>query len=135
MSASRFLTAAEARLSKPKPTKQAKKQANPRIDKAAYLEWRAEKGLSLYCDCGCGSLGQDMHHCFIGRRKGYIILDDYRNIAWVTHDEHIARVFDCRLWRREFWIVFCRKLGTVYMLEWIDAVLAAGLDRSRIDWL
>jgi hypothetical protein len=117
-------------LGKPKPAKQAKKQNNPPIDKYAILIHR-----SRLCDCGCKQVGQDLHHCFIGRMKGYPILDDERNLVLVEHNEHIARKFDNLLFRVFFWEKQCQRFGKKAMLEWVDAVLAAGLDRSRIDWL
>ena len=120
--------------SKPKPAPKPKKPNNPKIDKAAILAKRKD-GWWKCCDCGCFKNGHDLHHAFIGRKKGYPILDDERNLVLVNHDEHIARTFDTQRWRKRFWMVQTARYGLPAMLEWIDAVLAAGLDRSRIDWL
>ncbi len=117
-------------LGAPKPVKQAKRAKNPPIDKAAILLHRRK-----ICDCGCKKYGNDLHHCFIGRMKGYPILDDERNLVLVEHNEHVARKFDNLKWRKHFWVIQCWRFGHPAMMEWIDAVLAAGLDKSRIDWL
>jgi hypothetical protein len=116
----------------PKPVSKAKKPKNPPIDKADILTRRG-----MLCDCGCRQWGYDLHHCFLGRRKGYPILDDERNLVYVNADEHRPPVkkFDKQIWRVFFWEVQCLRYGEKAMLEWIDAVLAAGLDKSRIDWL
>jgi hypothetical protein len=114
---------------KPKPKKRAKKQNNPPIDKEAILAGRKGR----MCDCGCGKPGHDLHHCFIGRRKGYPILDDERNIVLVNHDEHIARKFDNLEWRRKFWRVQFFRYGKEKMYDWIIALPAKF--EYRIDWL
>lgn len=119
-----------APLGKPKPGKKPPKAKNPRIDKDVIITRRGST-----CDCGCGQRAHDLHHCFIGRRKGYPILDDERNLVIVNHAEHISRKFDVMIWRVFFWEVQCLRYGEKAMLEWIYAVLAAGLDKSRIDWL
>lgn len=120
----------------PKPAPKVKKAKNPPIDKAAILLKRyGETARTPECDCGCGQDGHDLHHCFIGRRKGYPILDDERNLVLVNHNEHIAGDFDNLEMRKWFWNHQCGRFTEKAMLEWIDAVLAAGLDRSRIDWL
>jgi len=119
-------------LGKPKPERKAKKQANPKIDKAAIL---AKRNGWMACDCGCMHNGHDLHHAFIGRMKGYPILDDERNLVLVEHSEHIARKFDNKEWRYHFWLRQVHRFGHPAMMEWVDAVLAAGLDKSRIDWL
>ena len=116
----------------PKPVSKPKKAKNAPIDKLDILTRRG-----MLCDCGCGQQAHDLHHCFIRRRKGYPVLDDERNLVFVNADEHRPPVkkFDVQIWRVFFWEVQCVRYGEKSMLEWIDAVLASGLDRSRIDWL
>ena len=122
----------------PKPVSKKKKAKNPPIDKAAILLKRyGETARTSECDCGCGQDGHDLHHCFIRRRKGYPILDDERNLVFVNADEHRPPVnkFNSVEWKRIFWFVQCGRYGTAAMQEWVDAVIASGLDKSRIDWL
>lgn len=114
----------------PKPPKRQKKANNPPIDKYAILIHR-----SRLCECGCGQMAHDLHHALIGRRKGYPVLDDERNLIFVNHDEHIAGKFDNLTWRVKFWQRQIKRFGEALMQEWIDAVLAAGLDASRLDFL
>lgn len=113
----------------PKPQRRAKKPNNPRIEKERILSGRA----SLSCDCGCGKPGHDLHHCFIGRRKGYPVLDDERNLVLVNHDEHIARKFDNVYWRRVFWKKQISRYGREDMYEWVFGIPEKMLD--RVDWL
>ena len=115
--------------SKPKPAPKPKKLNNPKIDKAAILSRRN----SRLCDCGCGKEGHDLHHAFIGRKKGYVILDDERNLVLVNHDEHIARKFDNQEWRKKFWIRQLRRYGLSRMSDWLME-LPVKFD-NRIDWL
>lgn len=120
-------------ISKPKPAPKPKKRNNPPMNKQEYLEHRKQHGWDFMCDSGELVLGTDMHHCFIGRRKGYRILDDYRNIVLVNHPLHTQRKFDNRSWRIYFWNLQCARYGTENMLEWVNAVPEKM--RSRIDWL
>lgn len=115
--------------SKPKPAPKPKKPNNPKIDKAAILA----KRVVHTCDCGCGKEGHDLHHAFIGRKKGYVILDDERNLVLVNHDEHIARKFDNQEWRKKFWIRQLRRYGLSRMSDWLME-LPVKFD-NRIDWL
>lgn len=119
----------------PKPTKQPKKAKNPPIDKQAYLEHRRNHGWGQFCDSGTLAIGTDIHHCLIGRLKGYPVLDDYRNYALVNPWMHQQRIFDNQKWRKYFWDLQCKRYGRFAMLEWVDAVLEAGLDKSRLDFL
>lgn len=125
----------EINLSKPKPPKRKKKANNPPMNKQKYLEFRRDHGWDSMCDSGAMTIGNDMHHCFIGRKKGYPILDDYRNIVLVNHWLHEQRKFDNKNWRKYFWLLQCKRFGSAAMQEWIDAVLASGLDASRLDFL
>jgi hypothetical protein len=123
------LVLAKLHAAKPKPEKQAKKPNNPTIDKAAIL---AKRG-SMICDCGCGKQGHDLHHAFIGRKKGFIELDDERNLVLVNHDEHIAGKFDTLEWRKKFWTRQLKRYGLVRMNAWI-CELPTRME-NRIDWL
>lgn len=113
---------------KPKPGAKPKKEKNPPINKASIIFKR-----SKLCDCGCQSVGHDLHHCFIGRKKGVAILDDERNLVLVNHYQHIARAFDNLAWRRKFWKVQCERYGEKSMLEWV--ALIPEKMKSRVDWL
>jgi len=122
-------------LGKPKPAPKVKKAKNPPIDKEFILQKRQERGTKfLLCDCGCFKQGHDLHHAFIGRMKGYPILDDERNLVLVNHDEHIARKFDTRYWRIFFWETQVQEYGEKAMYNWIEKVRAAGLEH-RLDFL
>ena len=127
--AERHLTLAALHEAKPKPEKQAKKQANPKINKREILSRR----WTTLCDCGCGKQGHDLHHAFIGRKKGVVELDDERNLVLVNHDEHIARTFDNLEWRKKFWKVQLKRYGLSRMEAWITE-LPVKLE-NRIDWL
>lgn len=116
-------------VAKPKPTKKAKKANNPPINKESILARRH----NLLCDCGCGQEGHDLHHCFIGRKKGYPELDDERNLVLVNHAEHISRAFDNKKWRVKFWKVQCERYGIDEMLDWIRIIPEKML--SRMDWI
>jgi hypothetical protein len=115
-------------LGKPKPALKRKKRNNPPIDKAAVLEHRG-----FLCDCGCDLLAQDLHHAFIGRKKGQPHFDDERNLMHVNHWEHIERKFDNRQWRIKFWNIQCGRYGEEAMQEWLDEI--PDKFRHRIDWL
>lgn len=120
----------------PKPAPRVRKSKNPPIDKEAYLQFRQSKGWSLFCDSGIVlAQGTDMHHAFIGRKKGYPILDDYRNIVLVNHWDHINRVFDCRYWKSKFWALNVSRYGYAEMHDWANKVVEAGLSRDRLDFL
>lgn len=121
-------------LGKPKPGPKAKKQANPPIDKEAYLLRRyGIVSVNPYCRCGCGKDGSDLHHAFIGRKKGCPVLDDDRNLVLVNHNEHIARKFDTRDYRIRFWKMQCAFYGQPAMMEWVNSLPEKM--RDRIDWL
>ena len=120
-------------LGAPKPGKQAKRAKNPPIDKAAWLQWRIDRGRDNLCECGCGRPGHILHHCIIGRKKGHPELDDFRNYALVNADEDSTRKFDNREWHKHFWYMHCLDLGSETMLEWVNSLPPKM--RSRIDWL
>lgn len=113
---------------KPKPSRKPDKQQSAPINKMSIIAKR-----SRLCDCGCKSTGHDLHHCFLGRRKGVAILDDERNLVLVNHLQHVARMFDNRTWRIKFWQVQCKRYGEKAMLEWVSKIPAKM--RSRIDWI
>ena len=115
-------------IGKPKPEKHVKTKRNPPIDKYAILIHR-----SRLCDCGCGELGHDLHHAFIGRKAGHPELDDERNLVFVTHEEHIARKFDNREWRIKFWRRQLYRYGIFAMMDWFNSLPPKM--QSRIDWL
>lgn len=120
----------------PKPGPKAKKAKNPPIDKEAFIQRRygiLPHGWVVKCDCGCGDAGHDLHHCFIGRKKGYPILDDDRNLVVVNHYEHIDRKFDTRAYRIWFWNRQCRFYGVASMMDWVNCLPPKM--RDRIDWL
>lgn len=116
--------------SKPKPGKKPAKAKNAKIDKVSIINKR-----SRFCACGCKQSGHHLHHCLIGRKKGYEILDDERNLVFVNGDEHLKRKFDNVKWRSFFWLVQVRLYGLPAMLEWIEIVRASGLSESRLDFL
>lgn len=74
------------------------------------------------CECGCGKLAQDAHHCLISRRKRFPELDCPENIALVNHDEHILRKFDNLEWRRYFWKRQCDRYGVDHMMRWVESL-------------
>lgn len=115
-------------ISKPKPKKQAKVKRNPKIDKEDILSRRG-----WLCDCGCGQEGHDLHHAFIGRKKGVIELDDERNLVLVNHAEHIARKFDNLEWRKKFWKIQLKRYGLTRMESWVTEIPVRF--EHRIDWL
>ena len=120
-------------VSAPKPEPRKKKQANPPIDKQAYLEFRQEMGFGMLCDCGCGQLGTTIHHCIIGRHKGHPELDDYRNYALVNMWEDSTRKFDNRKWRMFFYQLNEKRFYRDVMWLWVESLPEKM--RSRIDWL
>ena len=86
------------------------------------------------CACGCGRPSEDLHHGLIHRMKRYSEwLDDERNLIPVSHEEHIARMFDTWEWRRKFWRLQVRRYGYLNMCSWITK-LPAKL-KSRIDFV
>jgi len=117
------------KIGKPKPEKKPKRKGNPSIDKEAILA----KRISLMCDCGCGQAGHDLHHALIGRRKGYPILDDERNLVLVNHWQHDKRMFDNLEWRKKFWKVQIERFGHWKMIAWVQII--PDKLRDRIDWL
>ena len=119
-------------IGKPKPEPRKKKQANPPIDKQAWLNEHYPSG-DYRCECGCRQTGHDLHHAFIGRKKGYPILDDERNLVLVNHREHISRKFDNRYWRKFFWDLQRLCYGESAMMEWVNSLPEKM--RDRIDWL
>ena len=74
------------------------------------------------CECGCGKLAQDAHHCLIGRRKRFPELDCHENIALVNHDEHLLRKFDNLEWRRYFWKRQVDRYGLNHMMQWVESL-------------
>lgn len=97
-----------------------------------YIE-RPGKALG-FCACGCGQPAHDRHHGLIGRRKGYPVLDDERNLIPVNHWEHINRKFDNQFWRRKFWKRQVEIYGLPAMMEWIDAI-PEKMKKTRLDFL
>lgn len=85
------------------------------------------------CECGCGKLAQDAHHCLISRRKRFPELDCPENIALVNHDEHLLRKFDNLKWRQYFWERQCERYGKEHMMEWVSS-LPAKL-ANRLDFI
>jgi hypothetical protein len=75
-----------------------------------------------HCECGCGRLAHDAHHCLIHRMKKYPELDCEENIALVNHDEHILRKFDTLEWRRYFWQVQIDRYGYDHMMNWMNTL-------------
>ncbi len=74
------------------------------------------------CECGCGKLAQDAHHCLISRRKRFPELDCPENIALVNHDEHLLRKFDNLAWRQYFWRRQCDRYGREHMVKWVNSL-------------
>jgi len=120
-------------IGKPKPGPKAKKAKNPPIDKVSIINERYPRDLTIRCECGCGAVGHDLHHAFIGRRKGYPVLDDAKNLVLVNHWEHIGRKFEDRYWRKFFWKKQCALYGESAMMEWVNSLPEKM--RDRIDWL
>lgn len=115
-------------ISKPKPERQKKTKRVTKIDKEDILSRRS----SWLCDCGCGKPGHDLHHAFIGRKTGVPELDDERNLVLVNHDEHIARTFDNREWRKKFWVVQLKRYGIDRMADWLSSI--PDKYYRRMDW-
>jgi hypothetical protein len=87
----------------------------------------------MNCACGCGQTGHDLHHCLIGRRKGFPELNAPENLILVNHLEHISRKFDNLEWRRKFWKIQCDRYGEQHMKQWV-ASLPDKL-RHRLDFM
>lgn len=86
------------------------------------------------CECGCGEIGHDLHHCLIPRQKRYRAwLDAKENFMLANHAEHLRGDFDTWEWRCWFWKMQCKRYGREHMQGWIDS-LPAKL-RHRIDFV
>lgn len=85
------------------------------------------------CECGCGEIGSDLHHVFIGRRKRFPELDCEENLVIVNHMQHLARKFDNKQWREYFWQVQVDRFGYDHMMEWVSSLPAK--IRPRMDFI
>ena len=95
------------------------------FDKSELFDLRGNR-----CECGCGKLAHDAHHCFIGRKKRFPQLDCPENIVLVNHDEHILRRFDNLEWRKYFWQRQIDRYGYDHMMEWLNS-LPSKLDNRK----
>jgi len=86
------------------------------------------------CACHCLRRADDAHHALIPNLKRFDkYVNDKRNIALVNHEQHISRVFDNKIWRREFYLQNVDRYGQEAMDQWI-ASLPDKL-RYRLDFL
>ena len=99
-----------------------------------FDKWMLMQQRGQFCACGCGKFASDAHHALIPNLKRFAAhVNTPLNIALVSHDDHIARKFDCQHWRREFYNQNVARYGQQAMDEWI-ASLPDKL-RHRLDFL
>ena len=78
-----------------------------------------------WCECGCGRVAEDAHHCLIPNLKRFSeYVNDERNIVLVNHTEHISRKFDCHEWRVKFYKRQVLRYGQEAMDEYINSLPA-----------
>ena len=100
----------------------------------AFDKWTLIQQRGQFCACGCGKFASDAHHCLIPNLKRFAEhVNTPLNIALVNHEEHIARLFDNRDWRRTFYLQNVKRYGQEAMDAWINS-LPAKL-KHRLDFL
>ena len=101
----------------------------------AFDKWTLIQQRGQICACGCGGFASDAHHCCLPNLKRFAeYVNDERNIALVSHAEHVGlRKFDNQHWRREFYNQNVKRYGQEAMDAWINS-LPAKL-KYRLDFL